>query len=74
MLIEIKVKGKEKISKELVEDIMEVMTNNGYKNGSLKEYRICDGCETKLPEDYPIEKELCPNCEDGELQAKRGHD
>lgn len=74
MKIEIKTKGKEKIPKELVEEIIQVMDRYGHKSGSLKEFRICDGCETELPKDYPKEKELCPNCEDGELQAKAGHD
>ena len=72
MQIEIKTKGKERIPKELVESIMNIMDNYGYKNGSLKEFRICDSCEVKLPENYPKENELCPNCESGKQDAELG--
>lgn len=69
--IEIKTRGKERINADVVNTINEAMENIGYKNTAFKEYRICDSCEVKLPADYPEENELCPNCEDGELQAKR---
>ena len=71
--IEIKTKGKEQIPKSLIKDIIEIMNKHKYKSGGLTSYRICDDCGCKLANDYPIENSLCPNCEDGELQAKRGH-
>lgn len=68
--IEIKTRGKERINADVVNTINEAMKNIGYKNISFREYRICDGCECKLPDNYPEDNDLCPNCEDGELQAK----
>lgn len=66
--IEIKTKGKERINPDLIKEINDVMERLGYENIGIKEKRICDSCEVDLG-NHP--NELCPNCEDGELQAKR---
>jgi len=63
MKIEIKTKDDETIPTGLAEDIMQVMDKYGYKQGSIKEHRICDHCECELPKNY--KENLCPNCEAG---------
>lgn len=70
MRIEIKTKGNEDIPNEVIEDILHLMDKHHYKNGSIKQYRICDACECELPSDYP--EDLCPNCKDGQREAMLG--
>ena len=70
--IEIKTKGKEQLNPDIIHDLNEVLEEHNFKNISIKESRICDGCERIMPKDYPNELDLCPNCEDGKRQAMEG--
>ena len=75
--IEIITKGEEKINADVIDTINNTMRGLGYKNISFKEYDICDGCEIKLPMNYPKEPDkdrvvLCPNCETGKQDAIKG--
>jgi hypothetical protein len=71
--IEIKTKGKEKINADIVNEINEFMQSIGYKNTEFVEYRICDNCGCILPDNYPEDLELCPNCESGRQDANMEH-
>ena len=70
--IEIKTKGKGHLNPDIIHSINQTMEEYGYTNVSIKEARICDGCEVILPADYPKELELCPNCETGKQDAIKG--
>ena len=72
MKYKIIIKPTRKLTKDQAEEIIVALNNIGYKSGSLSMVRACNSCDIELPDEY--EHNLCPNCEAGWLDAKRGHD